>query len=90
MRAAQDRELAAWKKFDACPQVAESTIAKTIVGARWVFTWKVLQRKTRVQTRLVTKGFQGPDLQQGPVDTARCGSLRSSHLQLMPLRAMRR
>ena len=35
-RAAQGRKLAAWKEFNACPQVSESTIVKTIVGARWV------------------------------------------------------
>ena len=46
--------------------------------------------KTCVKARLAAKGFQGPDLQEGLVDTSGCVSLRSSRLQVIPLSALRK
>ena len=42
-----------------------------------------------MKARLVAKGFQGPDLKAGLVDTSGCASLRSSHPQVVSLRAIR-
>ena len=46
--------------------------------------------KKCVKARLVAKGFQDPDLKEGLVDTSGCVSLRSSHLQLVSLSAIRK
>ena len=46
-------------------------------------------RKT-AKARLVAKGFQDPDLQEGLVDTSGCVSLRSSHLQVISLSAIKK
>ena len=41
------------------------------------------------KARLVAKGCQGPDLKAGFVETSGCVSLRSSHLQVIFLAALR-
>ena len=39
--------------------------------------------------RLVATGYQGPDLQDGIVDTSGCVSLRSTYLQVISLSAIK-
>ena len=46
--------------------------------------------KKRVKARHVAKGSQDPDPGDGLVDSSGCVSSRSSHLQLVPLSAMRK
>ena len=38
----------------------------------------------------MAKGFQDPDLQEGLVDTSGCVALRSSHLQVISLSALKK
>ena len=45
--------------------------------------------KKCVKARLAAKGFQGPDLKEGLVGTSGCVSLRSPHLQVASLSAIR-
>ena len=87
--AAQDRGPANWTEFGASSPAAQANIEKAIVGARRVSTWEIMQGELAVRARSAAKGFKGPDLQQGLAETAGCVSLRSSHLQLLSLRAMK-
>ena len=60
------------------------------MDTRWVLTWKDLEGKRTVKARLVARGFQDPDLAAGLVDTSSCVSLRSSHLQVISLSALKK
>ena len=42
-----------------------------------------------MRARIAAKGFQDPDLKEGLVETSGCVSLRSSHLQVVSLSAIR-
>ena len=90
MRTAQDREPAAWEEFSECCLRDEANINETIADTRWVLTWKVTEGNTSLMDRLVAKGFQDPDVQRGLVETAGCVSLRSSHLQFLSLRTLKK
>ena len=57
---------------------------------RWVPTWKVIDGETTAEARLVIKGTQDPDLQQGLVETAVRVSLHPSHLQFLSLHAVKK
>ena len=61
-----------------------------MVETRWVLTWKDLEGRRTVKARLVARGFQDPDLAEGLVDTSSCVSLRSSHLQVISLSALKK
>ena len=61
------------------------TQTKDVVDTRWVLTWNEVDGAKAVEARLAPKAYQGPDLRDGDVDTARCVSRRSSHLQLTSL-----
>ena len=43
-----------------------------------------------IRARLVARGYQHPDLQEGVVDTSWCVSLRLSHLQVISLCAIKK
>ena len=90
MHAAKNRELDAWRKFQVSPPVPQKSVTKEVVETRWVLTWKDLEGKRTVKARLVARGFQGPDLADGLVDTSSCVSLRSSHLQVISLSALKK
>ena len=85
VRAAQDREPAALGAFNVFAPTAYANFKKTIVGTRWVLTWKVIEGKASVKARLVVGGLQDPASLQGLVATAGCVSIRLSHLQLLCL-----
>ena len=53
-------------------------VSKQIVQTRWV------------EARLAAKGHQDPDLREGLVDTSGCVSLRSPHLQVISLSAIKK
>ena len=82
------RDPTAWKKFDVYAARNVCNVSKKIVQTRLVLTWKMVDAKESVQARLVAKGFQYPDPQRGIVDTTCCVGLRSSHLQVISLRAI--
>ena len=88
--AAKNRELGARCKFQVCPPVPQKSATKGAVETRWVLTWKDLDGKRTVKARLVARGFQDPDLAEGLVDTSSCVSLRSSHLQVISLSALKK
>ena len=78
----EDRELAAWKEFDAFCPVAHPSITRTIVDTCWVLTWELIGGgEASAKARFAVKVFQDPDLQRGLVETAGRVSLRSSHFQ---------
>ena len=88
--AGKSRGLAAWEKFDVFSPNKDGEVQKQIVQTRWVLTWKVADGKKCVKAHLVAKGFQDPDLTGGLADTSGCVTLRSSHLQVVSLSAMRK
>ena len=86
---AKVNELEAWGKFKVPPPASSSSLSKDTVDTRWVLTWKLVDGQETVKARLVAKGLQDPDLQEGLVDTSGCVSLRSSHLQVISLSAIK-
>ena len=84
------RELAAWKKSDAYTKRNEMNTSKQIAQTRWVLSWKMVARVERAMARPAAKGFQGPELKAGLVDVSGCVSLRSSHLQVVPISALQK
>ena len=62
--------------------------SKAIVDTRWVLTWKMVGSKKDVKFRLAAKGYQGPDLESGSVETPGCVSFRSSHPRARSLGAI--
>ena len=55
----------------------------------WVLTWKMVDGEKRANDRLAEQGCQDPDLRDGNVDTSGCVSLRSSHLRVISLGALK-
>ena len=47
-----------------------STLSESVVGARWVLTWKMVGGKKDVKAHLVAKGNQDPDLKEGLLETS--------------------
>ena len=90
VEAAKNRELDAWGKFQVFSPVPFGTVTKDVVDTRWVLTWKDLEGKRTVKARLVARGFQDPDLAAGLVDTSSRVSVRSSHLQVISLSALKK
>ena len=90
VKAAKGRELDAWSKFRVFSPCEPEKCNKSVVGTRWVLTWKVVDGVKTVKARLVAKGYQDPDLQEGLVETSGSVSLRSSHLQVISLAALRK
>ena len=88
VRVAQEPEPAAWVEFDVSPQLPQRPSKKTADWRR-ALTWKVIDRETTANARLVIKVPRGPDLRQGLVEAARFVSLRSPHLQLLALFAIK-
>ena len=60
-----------------------------MVDTLWVLTWGMVEGEKCVKARLAAKGFQDPDMKDGLVETSRCASLHSSHLQVISLIAIR-
>ena len=90
VRATKIQELDSWKKFDVREPRRASHVSKQKVETRRVITWKTADGRKCVQARLVAKGDQDPDLREGSADTSGCASLRSSHLQVISLRAIKK
>ena len=86
---AKIKELLAWNTFKVFNPVMATEVNKKVVDTRWVLTWKMVEGKQCIKARLAAKGFQDPDLQEGLVDTSGCVSLRSSHLQVISLSALK-
>ena len=88
--ARKQRKLAAWGEFDDISPQNACHVQKQIIQSRWVLTRTMVEGKKCVKARLVAEGFQDPDQKEGLVDTSGCVSLRSSHLQVVSLSAIRR
>ena len=86
----KQREPEAWEKFDEFSPLSARKVQKQIVQTRWVLTWKMKEWQTCVKARLVAEGFEDPDLKEGLVETSGCVSLRSSHLHVISLSAIRK
>ena len=87
---AKTRGLAAWGKFQALFLVLSGKVARDVVNTRWVLTGTDLAGKRTVSAGLVTRGPQDPVLVAGPVDTSSCVRLRSPHLQVISLSALKK
>ena len=57
VRAAKDRELAAWSKFDVSIPAKEGAPSKAVVDSRFVHAQKMVDGRGNMKTRLVPKGF---------------------------------
>ena len=90
VEAAKCRGLDAWCKFQVFSPVPQTKVTKDVVETRWVLTWKALEGKRTLKARLVSRGFKDPDLAEGLADTSSCVSLRSSHLQVISLSALKK
>ena len=66
----KDRELGAWWQFKVSEPVRIAEPSGTIVGTRWVITWKTVEGKRDVGARFVTMGHQDPKLKTGLVETS--------------------
>ena len=88
VEAATLKEVDAWRRFDVFEPRRQGTAWKQIAQTRWVLTWKMVNGKKCGKAKLVAKGYQGPELQDGTVGTSGRVSLRYSHLQVISLRAI--
>ena len=87
-RKAEVRDLDAWGQFKVLSPVRLGARTKALAETRWVLTWKEVDGKKTVKARLDAKGFLNPNLRDGNLDIAGCGSGRSSHLRLASLGAL--
>ena len=76
--AAKERELGACRQFKVFPAVQMVAPTKDVFDTRWALAWKEVKGKKKAKCRR----------EAGKV-LAGCVSRRSSHLQLIPLGAMR-
>ena len=67
---AKTEELDAWRKFVAYEPRKNGSVSRQIAQARWVLTWKMMDGQKSAKARVVAKGYQDPDLQEGLVDTS--------------------
>ena len=79
--AAKDRELDAWCKFKVSSPASWKNVAKDIADTRWVLTWKSVEGGRTVKARTVAPGLVG---------ASSCVRLRSSHLQVVSLSALKK
>ena len=84
------REVEAWGKFDVYSSREACNVQNEIAQTRRSLTWKMANGKMFVEARLAATGSQDPDQEGGLVEPSRCVSLRSSHLQAIPLGAIRK
>ena len=82
------RGLAASGGFDDFKPVKPHVSARPAAGPRRALTWKVADGRATVKRRLVTNGFQDPDLKNGLVETAGRVSLLPSPLKAGSLSAV--
>ena len=90
VKAPKEREPAAWKRFKILEPVIVANPSKVTVDARWVAPWMVAEGKEDVKAPCVAHGYQDPDLENGMAEAPGCLSLRSSHLQVVSLVALRK
>ena len=88
--AANRRELDDRETFDLFPQREACKFQKQIARTRRVLTRRTVDGRKCVRVRLAAKGFQGPDLKEGLLDSSGCARPRSSHLQAIPPGAIRK
>ena len=87
--AEEKRELDAWCEFQVFSPGLWKEASKGIADTRWVLARKFFEGKKTVTARLAARDFQDFDLAEGPVGTSSCFSMRSSHLQVISLGALK-
>ena len=65
VRAAEEKELDAWKSFAVFEPIKAGDLGKSAADTRWVLAWKTVEGVQTAKTRKVAKGFQDPDLKGG-------------------------
>ena len=53
-------------------------------------TWAIVEGVKTAQARLVANGLQDPDLKEGVADASGCVTLRSPHLRVISLAALKK
>ena len=66
------------------------TSSTSVVDTRWAPTWKLAAREKDIQASSAAKGYRGPDLREGIVETSGGVSIRSSHLRVISLGALKK
>ena len=84
------KELHSWTKFDVFAPCKETEVNKKVAQTRWVLPWEMVGGCGNVTERLAAKGNQDPDLEEGIADATGCVSLRSSHLRVISLSAIKK
>ena len=88
-RAAQEQELAAWRKFKVSPPAKGRAPFMPIADTRWALTWEMVDGQKGAKARLVAKGYQGPDLTECVVENSGCVNLVSFRIQVISLGALK-
>ena len=87
---AKGRELRAWCKFEVFLPVEGGAPSKAAANCQRVLARRMVGGKRDAKARLAAKGRQGPDLKAGLAETSACVSLRSSHLRVASMSALRK
>ena len=90
VRAAKGYELAAWSKVDVSTQEKEGAPSKAAAASRRILPWDMVDGRTHVKARPVAKDYQDPVSKEGQEESPCCASLRSSHLQILLLGALKK
>ena len=75
------------EKFKLFKPVTDSALSTSVADTRRVLTWNMARGQEDAKDCLAAKVYQDPDLKDGSVEVSGCASLRSSHLQIIPLDA---
>ena len=72
---AREREVGDWKRVDVFQPVEASALSRSFGDTRLVLIWEMVDGKKNVKARLISKGYQDPDLRGSFVDASGCVSL---------------
>ena len=81
---AEAQKLNARRQFNVRKPPEGGSISIDVFNTSWVRTWKKAGGRRSVKARLVARGYWGPDLEDGNVDTSGCVSLRLSVAGRLP------
>ena len=77
-----------WNQIDVFEPRKNDNVSRQNAPTRRILTWMMVGGRKSIKARLVAKGYQDPHLRGGIVDTPGRVSIRSSHLQMISLRAI--
>ena len=89
VRSAKGRGYRAWGEFKVFPPVKRGAPTKAAANSRWVIARKIVDGARNVKARLVAEHPQGPELKAGRVESSGCASLRTPHLRVVSMSAIK-